>query len=224
MDQLGDLYAAVPSQPTRVAGLVSGRWEQPGWWGPGRPVDTADVVELARLVARTVGVDVDVAADPDHTPWHPGRCAVLRLPDGALLGHAGELHPGVLARLELPSRTVAFEIDLDALVGALDGPVRAQPVSTYPAAREDVALVVAQQVPAESVRRALADGAGDLLEDVRLFDVYTGEPVADGHKSLAFSLRLRAPDRTLTAEEAGTARDDAVAMAARRTGAVLRSA
>jgi phenylalanyl-tRNA synthetase beta chain len=224
MDQLGDLYAAVPSQPTRVAGLVSGRWEQPGTWGPGRPVDTADVVELARLVARTVGVDVDVAADPDHAPWHPGRCAVLRLGDGGLLGHAGELHPGVLARLELPSRTVAFEIDLDALVEAPDGPVRARPLSTYPAAREDVALVVAQEVPAESVRRALADGAGDLLEDVRLFDVYTGEPVADGHKSLAFSLRLRAPDRTLTAEEAGTVRDVAVAVAARRTGAVLRSA
>ncbi|HSK56469.1 MAG TPA: phenylalanine--tRNA ligase subunit beta [Jiangellales bacterium] len=223
-DQLADLHAAVPYQPTRVAGLVSGRWEQPGWWGPGRPVCTADAVELVCLVAGTVGVDVEIAADRDHPPWHPGRCAVLRLADGTLLGHAGELHPGVLSRLALPPRTVAFEIDVDALVAALDGPVRARPVSTYPAAREDVALVVADEVPAESVRRALADGVGDLLEEVRLFDVYTGDPVAEGHKSLAFSLRLRAPDRTLTAEEANAARDAAVTVAAQRTGAVLRSA
>ena len=222
--QLAELHAAVPAQPTRVAALVSGRWEQAGWWGPGRPVDTSDAVELARLVGRTVGLDVTVSADREHAPWHPGRCAALRLEDGSLLGHAGELHPSVVAALGLPEKTVALELDLDLLVSAVNGPVQARPVPAFPAAKEDVAVVVGRDVPAEDVGRALADGVGALLEEVRLFDVYTGEQVPPGHKSLAFSLRLRAPDRTLTAEEANAARDAAVAAAAARTGAVLRGA
>jgi phenylalanyl-tRNA synthetase beta chain len=81
---------------------------------------------------------------------------------------------------------------------------------------------VAETVPAADVQAALAAGAGPLLEDVRLFDVYTGEQAGEGSKSLAYTLRFRAPDRTLTAEEVTTARDDAVAEAGRRTGALLR--
>jgi phenylalanyl-tRNA synthetase beta chain len=144
------------------------------------------------------------------------------LADGAVAGHAGELHPKVTAALELPPRTAAFELDLDVLLAAAGEGVAAEPVGTFPLAKEDVALVVAADVPAEDVRAALADGAGELLEEVRLFDVYTGEQVPAGHRSLAFALRLRAPDRTLTAEEANAVRDAAVAEAARRTGAVLR--
>jgi phenylalanyl-tRNA synthetase beta chain len=100
-------------------------------------------------------------------------------------------------------------------------------ISSYPVATQDVALVVAEAVPAADVQAALvagaaATGTGVLLEDVRLFDVYTGEQAGEGNKSLAYTLRFRAPDRTLTAEEVGAARDAAVAEAARLTGAVLR--
>jgi phenylalanyl-tRNA synthetase beta chain len=107
------------------------------------------------------------------------------------------------------------------------GPVPAPELSSYPPAVQDVALSVPQSVPAADVKRALEDGAagaGDvLLESVRLFDVYTGDQVGEGRKSLAYTLRFRAPDRTLTAEEAGAAREAAVAEAVRRTGAVLRA-
>jgi phenylalanyl-tRNA synthetase beta chain len=103
-----------------------------------------------------------------------------------------------------------------------DDPVQAPRLSTYPVATQDVALVVDESVPAADVERALRDGAGPLLEAVRLFDVYRGEQVGAGRRSLAYSLRLRAPDRTLTVEEVSEARQRAVGEAARRTGAVQR--
>jgi phenylalanyl-tRNA synthetase beta chain len=220
-DDLAALYASVPPQPRRVAVALAGQREVPGWYGPGRPVDWSDALDAALLVARTVGVEPAVTADRDHAPWHPGRCARLEVA-GRLLGHAGELHPKVVAALGLPPRTVAAELDLDLLTSVSGGIVQAAPVSTYPVAKEDVALVVADGTPAGQVQAALAEGAGELLEAVRLFDVYTGPQVGPARKSLAFALRFRAPDRTLTAEETARARDAAVAEAGRRTGAVLR--
>jgi phenylalanyl-tRNA synthetase beta chain len=221
-DDLDALFAAVPSQPRRVAGVLVGRRELAGWWGDGRPADHTDAIDLARRAAESLGVAVTVSAD-EHAPWHPGRCARLTLSDGTLVGHAGELHPAVVGALELPPRAVAFEVDLDVLVGASGDPVRATPVRTFPVAKEDVALVVGADVPAAAVEQALVDGGGDLLEAVRLFDMYTGEQVGEGRKSLAFALRMRAPDRTLTAAEANAVRDAAVAEAARRLGAVQRA-
>lgn len=100
--------------------------------------------------------------------------------------------------------------------------VRAEPLSTFPLALQDVALVVAESTPAGAVQAALQAGGGDLVESVVLFDVYVGPQVPSGHKSLAYRLGLRAPDRTLTADEATAVRDAAVAEATERTGAVLR--
>jgi phenylalanyl-tRNA synthetase beta chain len=107
------------------------------------------------------------------------------------------------------------------LAAAPDVPL-APLVSAYPPANVDVALIVASEVPAAGVEAALREGAGPLLEAMRLFDVYTGDPVPAGHRSLAYSLRLRAPDRTLTVDEAVAVRDAAVAVAAERYGGQLR--
>jgi phenylalanyl-tRNA synthetase beta chain len=156
----------------------------------------------------------------ERAPWHPGRCAELLVGD-RVVGYAGELHPRVCAALELPARTSVMELDVDAL------PAAAVPVgpriSTFPPVLIDLALVVGQDVPAAEVEAALRDGAGALLESLRLFDVYTGPPVPEGQRSLAYALTLRARDRTLTGEEATAVRDAAVAAAARRTGAELRA-
>jgi phenylalanyl-tRNA synthetase beta chain len=211
----------MPDQPERLAIVLAGNREPAGWWGGGRAASWADAIEAARVVAWAGGVDLQVRAD-QHAPWHPGRCAALEV-DGRVVGHAGELHPRVIAALELPERTCAMELDLDLMVAADRPLVPAPKLSTFPPALQDVALVVDQGVAAAEVEAALRDGAGALLEGVRLFDVYVGAQVGEGRKSLAYTLRFRAPDRTLTAEAASAARDAAVAEAARRTGAVLRS-
>ncbi|MFJ1599125.1 phenylalanine--tRNA ligase subunit beta [Streptomyces sp. NPDC088261] len=223
---LAGLDAALPRQPRRAAVVLAGAREQAGWWGAGRPAGWADAVEAARTVAREAGVELTVRAG-QHAPWHPGRCAALfATVDGeeTLVGHAGELHPRVVKTLGVPDRTCAMEIELDLLERAGDGPVQAPRISTFPVATQDVALVVADDVPATAVEEALHQGAGELLESLRLFDVFTGEQIGEGRKSLAYALRFRAPDRTLTVEEATAARDAAVALAAERTGAVLRGA
>jgi phenylalanyl-tRNA synthetase beta chain len=159
----------------------------------------------------------------EHPPWHPGRCAEFLLPTGEGIGHAGELHPEVCAAFGLPARAAAAEIDLDALIAAAPAAGEVPTISGFPVAKEDVALIVDQDVPAAAVERALRAGAGPLLESISLFDLYTGPQVGEGRKSLAYALRFRAPDRTLTDAEAAEARDAAVAAAAERTGAVQRT-
>ncbi|MEU7181575.1 MULTISPECIES: phenylalanine--tRNA ligase subunit beta [Streptomyces] len=223
-DEIASLDASLPQQPRRAAVVLAGAREQAGWWGSARPATWADAVEAGRTVAREAGVELIVRQD-QHAPWHPGRCAaLLAVVDGEeiLVGNAGELHPRVIKTLGLPERTCAMEIDLDRVERASAGPRRAPRISTFPVATQDVAIVVDETVPAADVEAALRDGAGDLLESVRLFDVFTGEQLGAGKKSLAYALRFRAADRTLTAEDATAARDAAVAAAVERTGAALR--
>ncbi|HEY6746099.1 MAG TPA: phenylalanine--tRNA ligase subunit beta [Mycobacteriales bacterium] len=219
-EELAALAAGIPDQPTHVAVALTGSFEPPGWWGPGRAAGWPDAIEAARVVAAAAGVPLTVRA-ARQAPWHPGRCAALLAGD-TVVGYAGELHPRVLAALELPERTSAMELDLDAL--GLGGIVRAPALSNYPPALLDVALLVPATVPAAEVDAALRAGAGPLLESLRLFDVYADAArLGPDVRSLAYSLRLRAPDRTLTADEAAEVRDAAVAEAARRTGATLRA-
>ncbi|MFC9702976.1 phenylalanine--tRNA ligase subunit beta [Streptomyces sp. NPDC056943] len=225
-EEVAEVNAALPRQPRRAAVVLAGAREQAGWWGKGRPSDWADAVEAGRTVAAEAGVELIISAD-QHAPWHPGRCAAFHVEvDGekVLVGHAGELHPRVVKAFGLPARSCAMEIDLDLLEKANEGPLKAPRISSFPVATQDVALVVATEVPSAEVETALREGAGELLESIRLFDVYTGDQLDEGTKSLAYALKFRAADRTLTVDEASAARDAAVALASERTGAVLRGA
>ncbi|MFC0548417.1 phenylalanine--tRNA ligase subunit beta [Kutzneria chonburiensis] len=217
-EDLGKLEASLPNQPLHATVVLSGQREQAGWWGKGREASWADAVEAARTVAHAWGVELTVVAS-ELAPWHPGRCAELRV-GGWPVGHAGELHPAVIEKLGLPKRTCAMEIDLDALPVVERRPVPV--ISPYPPVLLDVALVVDSSVPVADVASALRSGGGELLEDLRLFDVYTGEQLGEGKRSLAYALRFRAGDRTLTVEEATAARDAAVASATSAHGATLR--
>ncbi len=231
---IAELEAGLPDQPLRLAVVLAGDRELAGWWGGGRAASWQDAIEAARDALRLTRVPFRVEAD-QHAPWHPGRCAAIFITDERgeerLAGHAGELHPRVVEAFRLPARTCAAELDLSVIEAAAAalGPVEAPAISPYPVATQDVALVVAASVPAAEVEAALSAGAagadgGSLLEEVRLFDVYTGAQAGEGNKSLAYTLRFRAPDRTLTDEEVTAARDAAVAEAGRRVGAVLRGA
>ncbi len=218
--ELDALDKALPDQPWHLGLVITGDRERSGWWGPGRPATWADALDAVRRGAEALGVTVDVRAG-SHAPWHPGRCAEILVGD-VVLGHAGELHPRVCAAYGVPARTAAAEIDLTRLLEHAVTVVAAPEFSDFPVAKEDVALVVDVSVSAADLEAALREGAGEYLESVRLFDVYTGPQVGEGKKSLAFALRFRAPDRTLTEQEAGAARDAAVALAAERYGAVQR--
>jgi phenylalanyl-tRNA synthetase beta chain len=217
------LDASLPRQPQHVAVVLTGLRELRGPWGGGRPAEAADAFEAVRIIAGASGIGVVLRA-AQYLPWHPGRCAEVLVGEGSnekVVGHAGQLHPAVIERSGLPKGTCAVELNLDAMpvVEALPAPR----VSPFPAVFQDVSLVVDGRVAAQAVDDAIRDGAGELLEDVRLFDVYTGPQVGEDRKSLTFALRFRASDRTLTEDEASAARDAAVRCAAERVGAVLRS-
>lgn len=219
-DEIAAQNAALPIQHEHVAIAAVGAAEPAGWWGRGREIGWADAVDAVRQVAAAADVTVELSA-ADQAPWHPGRCAAVSV-DGAVVGYAGELHPAVCEALELPKRTVAAELDLTLILDAGTPEPSAPKVSGYPPATQDVALTVPGGTPAAAVEAALREGAGELLEDVRLFDVYAGEQVGEGRKSLAYTLRFRAADRTLTVDEATAARQSAVDEATRRCGAVQR--
>lgn len=217
-EEITELVDSLPYQPLHVATVATGHIEHAGPWGAGRGYTYADAIESARLVARAAGVDLEVRAS-EELPWHPGRCAELVVND-EVVGHAGELHPQVLKALNLPARTCAMELDVTAL--PLDERFPAPVLSSFPALHQDLALVVDEDTPAEQVRRAVEEGAGELLESVELFDVFRGEQLGENKKSLAFQLAFRAADRTLTDEEVNDYRMAAVKSAEELVGAKMR--
>ncbi|MDV2432052.1 phenylalanine--tRNA ligase subunit beta [Corynebacterium tuberculostearicum] len=218
---VSDLLETLPEQPLHVATVATGNIEHEGPWGEGRAYSYADAIESAQLVARAAGVDIELEA-AQVLPWHPGRCAVVKVAGtDVVLGYAGELHPQVLEALNLPARTCAMELDITAM--PLEEKFPAPVLSSFPALHQDIALVVDEDVPAERVRATVEEGAGELIESVELFDIFRGEQLGEGKKSLAFQLLFRAADRTLTDEEVNEHRTAAAELAKQRLGAEMRA-
>jgi phenylalanyl-tRNA synthetase beta chain len=217
---LATLDAAIPPQPRHLAALLTGNRiaKQPGQ--DAEAFDLADGIDAVRAAAAAAGVQVSIIPG-QRAALHPGRTGVVSV-GSTEVGYVGELLPSVADDADLPGRVIVFEIDLDALLSAADTRVVAASLSAYPAATQDVSLVVDAAVPAADVRAALVAGGGDLLESTRLVDDYRGAGIPGGSKSLTFALRFRAPDRTLTAAEASEAKLAGVAVAADRFGATLR--
>ena len=217
---IAELEAGIPHQPWQLAVVLSGAEPAAAPGLAGRARDWADAVDAARTVSELLGVDLRIRQG-SHQAFHPGRTAELVV-CGEVIGHAGELHPSVVESWDLPPRTSAMQLDLTVLLGAAPPKVTARPLSSYPPTTQDVSLIVEDSVPAGELGSTLTEGAGELLEHLELFDVYAGEGIESGKKSLAYALRFRAAGRTLTAEEASEARGSAVALAAERHGAVQR--
>ncbi|WP_203582161.1 phenylalanine--tRNA ligase subunit beta [Microbacterium hibisci] len=217
---LTELDASIPPQRRHLAVLLTGSLvaKQPGV----APVtaELADALDAIRTVAAAAGVVIDVAQGA-RAALHPGRTGVLSV-GGTEVGYVGELLPAVAEASDLPGRVIVAELDLDLVLSLAGEKVVAASLSGFPTATQDVSLVLAADVPASDVRAALVEGAGSLLESLRLVDDYRGQGVPEGQKSLTFALRFRAPDRTLTAAEATEAKLAGVAVAAERFGATLR--
>ncbi|MBU4464240.1 MAG: phenylalanine--tRNA ligase subunit beta [Actinobacteria bacterium] len=217
---LAQLDAAIPPQPRHVAVLATGNvvMKQPGQ--PAVAADLSTVLDAVRTIASAAGVAIDVT-QTQRAALHPGRAGELSVA-GTEVGYIGELLPAVAEAADLPGRVVVAELDLDRLLSLAGDRVVAGSLSGYPAATQDVSLVVAADVPAAAVRAAIEAGAGALLESMHLVDDYRGQGVPEGSKSLTFALRFRADDRTLTAAEATDAKLAGVAVAAERVGARIR--
>jgi len=221
------LFAALPDQPRHLAAVLVGAFMPQRWNDAAQPATWVQAMGVADTVCASMGA-TPVRRAAALAPWHPGRCAEVGVVNGrgefVGIGFAGELHPDVVKAWGLAAGACAVELDLDALLLVVDGlPAGAvEALSTHPAVKQDVALVVDAGVPASAVADALRAGAGELLESLSLFDVFTGAQLGEGKKSLAYSMVFRAPDRTLTEAQASAARDKAVA-AASALGAVLRS-
>ncbi|BAU32002.1 phenylalanine--tRNA ligase subunit beta [Microcella alkaliphila] len=220
-DVLADLDASIPPQPWRVAALVVGDRRPRGIGQPAEPAGIADVIAAARLVANAAGVALDVRQG-NHDALHPGRTAELLVGD-RVVGLAGELLPRLALENDLPRRVGVLELDLDALIELGEGDLVAESLSAYPAATQDLSLVVPVDVPAGDVRAAVIEGAGELLEAATLIDDYRGDGLEVGTKSITLALRFRAADRTLTQAEATEAKMAGLAVAAERFGASLRA-
>jgi phenylalanyl-tRNA synthetase beta chain len=230
-EMLAELNASIPDQPRRAAGLLLGDAvaKQPG--ESARAYDWADALDAARTVAAAVSAEL-VVSQGSHRAFHPGRTAELAIrvaddtdgDEGGLevVGVAGELLPELVAEHHLPGRAAAFELDLERIIELAPRAPDPAPLSTYPAATQDLTLVVADDVPAGDVLAVVVAGAGGLLEQARVVDDYRGTGIEPGQKAITFALRFRAADRTLKAEEASEAKLAGVAAAELAFGAKLR--
>jgi phenylalanyl-tRNA synthetase beta chain len=215
---ISEIFASVPMQTEMLAALMVGKKEVEDWQGTSEPYTWRDAIAFSQEILELCHLEYEVKRS-DLAPWHPGRCAEL-LVNGVVVMHAGEIHPRILAQYGLPPRSSAFGINMTLLP---DAPmVRPTRVGVMPAATQDVALVVDAHVSADDVLNALKEGAGPLLESISLFDRY--DKIGDGKLSLAFTLTFRSEDRTLTGEEVSEMRESATALAAKRCGAVVRTA
>ncbi|MGC0367760.1 phenylalanine--tRNA ligase subunit beta [Microbacterium sp. SLBN-111] len=214
------LDASIPPQRRHVAVLLTGHLvaKQPSQAAVA--ADLADAVDAVRVLAGAAGVDIELV-QAQRAALHPGRAARV-LVAGVDVGYVGELLPTVAAEADLPGRVLVAELDLDALLERAQARVVAASLSGFPAATQDVSVVVPAEVAAGDVRAALLEGGAPLIEGARLVDDYRGAGVSDGSKSLTFALRFRADDRTLTAAEASDAKLAGVAVAADRFGAAIR--
>jgi phenylalanyl-tRNA synthetase beta chain len=206
-------------EPWRIGALAVGDLRPAGWRG--EPV-AADFYSLkAVLEAMVTELEVQFEVVPGEQPFlHPGRSGRV-LVEGEEIGWLGEIHPLVCRDWDLEA-AAGFEVDLAPLVAASPmGEETYEDVISYPAVNQDVAVVVDDVVPAAEVRAAVLEGGGELLRSAEVFDLYRGEQLGEGRKSLALRLTFRAADRTLTDEEVADRRK-AIESSVQKIGGSLR--
>jgi phenylalanyl-tRNA synthetase beta chain len=216
------------------------------WLGE-REGDFYDLKGVAEVLLRALPVSSYRFEPASHPTFHPGRCALLQVrpvetaaddaddtaggaalvaaePEGWVpVGVLGEVHPEIAERFEVPARTYLMELDLERLYLAVPARALYEPIPRVPPAERDIAIVVASDAPAGTVEAAIWAGGGALVRRVRLFDVFTGEGIPEGKKSLAYAITYQSPERTLTEAEIEAAHGAVVKVLAERFGAELRA-
>ena len=211
----------LPEQPTNLGGVFVGERSATTWKHAAVPWDFFEVKGMLSAALSTLGVAIEVAP-VEGMPFHPTRAAVVSI-GSTRVGAVGELHPRVCERFDVPEGTVVFEIGVGSVLAAMPARPVVPELPRFPAAFIDLAVVVADEVPAAAVEDVIRSTGAPELETVQLFDVYRGEQIEPGKKSLAYALQMRVPDRTLTDEDAVSVRERIVAAVRDRFQAELRA-
>jgi phenylalanyl-tRNA synthetase beta chain len=189
---------------------------------PDRDVSVYDITAVIEALAAELRL-ADWRLQAGATPgFHPARAAAIVV-DGAAIGAVGDVDPEVVKAVALPESVVAFEVDVDSLLDSARVPRATSPISRFPASTIDLAFVVGEDVAAGAILQSLRAAGGDLLESVRVFDVFRAEALGPGKVSLAFALTFRSPDRTLTDSEVGELRHACIDAVVSEFGAELRT-
>jgi phenylalanyl-tRNA synthetase beta chain len=211
---------ATPAHERHHLGALLTQAAPGSWRGEPRPADFYAAKGLVEALLESVRVEA--AFEPGERPYlHPARAATVLTADERKLGWVGELHPSVAREWDLAG-VAAFELDADLIAELAPGAAPYRDVTTFPAVIQDVAVVVDEEAPAAEVEAAVRSGAGALLDRIELFDVYRGEQVGEGRKSLALRLEFRSPERTLTDEDVAATRDS-IESAIAQIGGALRA-
>ncbi len=224
--EIGPVYHGIADQKTAIAGLRTGRTGPRHWCGGDRDVDTFDAKADAMAVLDAAGVPIgrlDTTVDAE-TWFHPGRSGVLRLGPKALASF-GEVHPDILRSLDVAGPAVVFELHLEALPRPRTrSPARPDlHLSRFQPVRRDFAFLVDSHVPASRVLRAITGTARTLIQEVDVFDRYTGSGIADGKVSLAVAVTFQPEEASLTESEIESLSERIVEAVRKRTGGTLRA-
>ena len=214
-DQIRAMTESVPNQIDFISGLLVGRKNGDNWRKDEPEFQWFDAISQVENILNLLNLPFTKSRS-NLAPWHPGRCVEFCI-NGVPVSHAGELHPRVVAQYGLGCAS-AWAINLDLLPQTAI--VSPEPITTMPAAVQDVAVVVDEAVPASQVESALRSGAGKYLESINLFDRYPN--IAPGKVSLAFTLVFRSSEKTFTNEEVAHFRADALQAAQEQCGAIPR--
>ncbi len=214
----------LPYEARRLSIALTGSREAESWQTTDRtPMDFWDLKGIIETLVERLRLSNVHYKPSNHPTCHPGRAADLIVGEQCI-GTFGELHPHVRRAFELPEKPVCIaEFDLEALLAATAEAHRYQPISRFPAVYEDIAVVVEEAIAADRVEAVIWKGGGDLLREVRLFDIYRGEQIGPGRKSMAYRLVYQADDRTLTDHEAAQVRSNIIGALERELGARLRA-
>lgn len=216
------MQVVLPAQPEHLGVVITGALESVGVWGNPRAATWRESIDAVLVVANELGVELEVRAGSDPS-FHPGRCAEFALKGTSeVVGFAGELHPAVVEHWNLPRRSCAAEVDLTVLLASAANCATAPIFSNSPVAKEDLAFVVTRDCPVADVEACIRVAGGNLLESIRLFDVYEGDQIPANHKSLAFALRFRGEGQTLAPQELQNLRNQIITAVLEQVGGSLR--
>ena len=212
----------LPREELCLGAVFCGRRGEASWRDPDRSWDFHSAKGVFESLLKAMEMPPANWIQVSGMPLHPTRAASINF-SGAPIGVFGEVHPAVCERFDVPERTIVFEIGLGTMFSSLPDRAKVEELSRFPAVYRDVALVVDERIDAARIEDIIRRAGQPELESVRLFDVYRGEQVPQGKKSLAYALNLRSPERTLTDQDADSVRTRILTALAERTGAQLRT-